>query len=563
MREEIVFSNLGELVNEKDIVSASYKKDNWKLFEYETGMCKGNMLVAPEDSYPGNLSFDLNLEGLYHIYICIPKLRATNYLNLKLSSDPGYMGVFATDHIPFNWTTEEFFEEVYWKTADLTGEKFMIRKSRSAFLSATALAWIRCVPAEQEPAKATNKCVQMHIDEDIPMQDSLETDADYLAKLYPIKDTNAEFVSFEFGFDFECAPERKEDHLLHMDALWDEAHYKYMNNKDTVYKNAVKFAKESGFGIYAANRMQVSNFITPFTRYGWNMKFVEENPQFLSETRTGTKVNVCSYAYPEVQDFVINQFKNVVKHGFDGITLIWHRGHFIGFDKPVLDRFAELYPGVDPRTLPIKDERLHGVWCEFMNEFMRKLREAMGKDIKINTINDYSLETSKHLGLDVEHWAKNGYVDSVCQADMETFEDLEDCMDDNNRGLIDLEKYKYQLTQKTVVRRKFGKNVEKVCAHIPEYKNLKTLYGVEVYHVLPWVRRTMPEGYPPIIEQMVAAGAEKFLSWNTNHLMGDLPEWNTVKTIGNEPTTETLRTFHRVLSIDGYDISQFHPNWRG
>ena len=563
MREEKIFSNLDDYIIEKDRISADYEDGKWKLFDYSTGLCDGKMLVTPEDSCPEDLSFDLNLKGLYDIYICLPKLRAVNYLNLKLSSEPGFAGVFATDYIPMNWTTEEFFEEVYWKTADLTGEKFVIRKTRSGLLSATGIAWIRCVPAEHQPVPAVNKCVQMHIDEDVALVDTLEADADYPAKIYPIKGTNAEFVSFEVGFDFECAPERKEDHLLHLDAAWDKNNYKYIAKKDTVYKTAVKYAKESGFGIYAANRMQVSNFITPFTRYGWNMKFVEENPQFLSETRTGTKVNVCSYAYPEVQDFVINQFVNVLKYGFDGITLIYHRGHFVGFDKPVIDRFAELYPGVNPRLLPFKDERLHGVWCEFMNEFMQKLRTAVGADVKINVITDYSLETSKHLGLDVKYWAENGLIDSVAQADMETFEDLEGCMDDKNPEFIDLEKYKYQLSQRTVVKRKFGKNVEKVCQHIPEDKNLKTLYGVEVYHVLPWVHRTPPEGYAPIVEQMKAAGAEKFLSWNTNHLMTDLPEWNTVKTIGNEPIKETLRTFHRVLSIDGYDISQFHPNWRG
>ena len=55
------------------------------------------------------------------------------------------------------------------------------------------------------------------------------------------------------------------------------------------------------------------------------MKFVDDNPQFCSRTRTGTRVDACSYAYPEVQDFIINRFENIVKYGFDGISLIFHR----------------------------------------------------------------------------------------------------------------------------------------------------------------------------------------------------------------------------------------------
>lgn len=563
MRKEIVFSNLSELIEEKDRISNEYVKDKWKIFSYSTGKYSGNMLVSPEDSYPESISFDMNLSGMYHIYVCLPKFsNSTNYINLKLSEDLGYIGILASNHAPFNWTPNEYLEEVYWKTADLTGQKIMIRKPRSAWLRAPGIAWIRCVPAEEKTPLILKRCVQMHLDEDIAAVDSFENDNDYLAKLYPIKDSNAEFVSFEFSFDYDKVPEQKNAHLLHMDAMWDENMYKYISKKDMIYKKAVNFAKENGFSIYAANRMELGNFITSYTRYGWNMNFVNDNPQFLCRTRTGTMVNACSYAYPEVQNFVITQFVNMVKYGFDGITLIYHRGLHIGFDKPVLDRFGELYPNVDPHLLPFSDERLHSVWCEFMNEFMVKLRKAVGNETKINVITDYSLKTSKHLGLDVEFWAKNGLIDSVSQADMEIFEDLEGCMDDNNPALIDIEKYEYQLTQKNVVKRNFCKNVDKVCQYIPEYENLKS-YGVDVFHVLPWMFTTLPDEYSKIIEQMKTAGASKFLCWNTNHVMNDLPEWNTIKTIGNKPIKKPLREFHRVLSLDGYDVSQFNPNWRG
>lgn len=146
---------------------------------------------------------------------------------------------------------------------------------------------------------------------------------------------------------------------------------------------------------------------------------------------------------------------------------------------------------------------------------------------------------------------------------METFEELTGCMCDDDSTLIDLAKYQKALEQRTVVMRSFGTNVEKVCAHMHEYLRLKELYGIETYHVLPWVHRLLPEEYAGIVEQMQAAGAEKFLSWNTNHLLLDVPEWHAVRRIGNEPEQTPLREYHRVLSIDGVDISQYHPNWRG
>jgi len=563
METEFVFSNLGSLVNEKNNISKDFEDNKWRIMEYSTGKYKGEMLITTEAGLPEDISVDLNLEGIYQIYICVPRLRVTNYLNVKLSDDLCYTGLIASDRAPKNWMTEEYVEEIYWKTADLTGQKIVFSKADSIITSATGVAWVRCVPVDKMPPAITNKCVQMHNDEDVAAQDMQKSDDDYLMKLYPLKNTNTEFLSFEFSFDYDGVADPGKAHLIGYDKRWDEGNYRYREKADTIYKKAVDFAHKNGFGIYAANRMSVANFVVPYTRFGWNSNFVENNPDFYIKTRIGETVRVCSYAYEEVQDYVINNFVNILKYGFDGITLIFHRGIEIAFEQPVIDRFRELYPGVDPCTLPFADERLHGVWCEFMNKFMTKLRTAVGKNIKINTITSYGLETSKHIGLDVEYWAKNGLIDSASQADMEIFENLEGCMNDENPEFIDLEKYKKELTQRHVVTRKFGCNVEKICENIPEYRKLKELYGIETYHVLPWVGRKLPEEYPAVIEQMQKAGAEKFLSWNSNHLMRDLPEWHTVSWIGNEAEDVTLRAFHRVLSLDGNNIAEFQPNWRG
>ena len=84
-----------------------------------------------------------------------------------------------------------------------------------------------------------------------------------------------------------------------------------------------------------------------------------------------------------------------------------------------------------------------------------------------------------------------------------------------------------------------------------------------MYHVLPWMFTTPPDEYNEIVKSMKDKGATKFLCWNTNHLITDLPEWHTATAIGNEPTKQTLRQFHRVLTFNGSDVSQLNPNWRG
>jgi hypothetical protein len=259
-------------------------------------------------------------------------------------------------------------------------------------------------------------------------------------------------------------------------------------------------------------------------------------PAFNIANRDGSLIKACSYAYPETQKYVIDYLTRLARLGYDGVTLIMHRGAHVGFEKPVLERFKKLYPAVDPLRLPVADPRLHGVWCNIMTEFVRGLRASLDavsdKRLTINVIGDYGLQSAKYLGLDFERWAKEGLIDSVCQADMETVEDLTDCMSDTEAGLIDWDKYKKQLNERQIIRRSFATDIDKVCKFIPEYKALKNKYGVEVYHVLPWCNTIPYTEIEPSAERMRKAGAEKFLHWNTNHTVPDKPEWYTVSHLG-------------------------------
>jgi len=570
MSKEIMFSNLSEMVVEKNNISNRYESSKWRIAEYKIGKCEGNMLIAPECEFPENITLKLNIDGIYRIYLCIPKLRCENYLYVKLTDDLCYTGIRPTKFRPKSWGEEEFFEEVYWKTADLSGKDIVIGKPDAFFDSSAALCFIRCVPvSETEDSEVIhNKCMQMHMDEDSLSEDKFCSDEDYLIRLYQMKDSNAEFVSYEIAFDFDKPYTSSETYLHRRDKRWGSEYNSYISQKGKFYKQAVDFAHANGLELYAANRMSLTNFTMPYTRPCWDIKFVKDNPQYYCQMRNESSVAVCSYAYDEVQEYMINNFIEVLKYGFDGVTLIFHRGLHIAFEEPVIEKFKELYPDIDPHVLPFSDKRLHDVLCGFMNQFMKKLRVALDSNsdrhIKVNVIIDYGLETSKHLGLDVEYWAKNGLVDSVSQGDMEIYEDLHGCMSEQNPEFIDLERYNRALSERQVIKRNYGTDVEKVCKHIPEFARLGDNYNIDIYNVIPWVHRIIPEKYDEIISRMKDAGAKKFLSWNTNHLVWDLPEWHAVSKIGNNRNDDDIkREFHRVLSLDGHDISQFYANWRG
>jgi hypothetical protein len=254
-----------------------------------------------------------------------------------------------------------------------------------------------------------------------------------------------------------------------------------------------------------------------------------------------------------------------MKYGFDGLTLIYHRGLHIGFDALCLSLFEERYPGVDPFTLPVTDERLNSVWCDIMTDFMRELRseltEKCGKDAKINVIVDYSPKTSKHFGLDVEKWAKEGLIDSVLQGIMEMYEDLDGTLDRDGRIIID--KYCEKLKKEPVLRRYHDTDIKKASDGAREYLEISKRYGIEFYATLPWPHKCPPEEYKENRKALSKLGAEKFLSWNTNHLLYDLPEARAALSSATSNDEWYIPRRIRTTSLAGSNIAIFNPNWRG
>ncbi|MBO5069712.1 MAG: hypothetical protein J6C37_05040 [Roseburia sp.] len=205
LREEQIFTDLTQIAENQELISDKCEMNKWRKISYRTGMYGGHMLVAAESIIQEKVTFQLNLQGWYHIYLCFINMRKRNYTYVKLSNDLCYTGIEAAQREnPRKWCDTEYVEEIYWKSADLTNQKIIMAKSDSCDPSVSGLVWIRCVPmteAEIERHRAKkekNRCVQMHFDEDSYAKDTFETEDDYLIKLYALKDSNADFARWKF-----------------------------------------------------------------------------------------------------------------------------------------------------------------------------------------------------------------------------------------------------------------------------------------------------------------------------------------------------------------------------
>lgn len=560
-----LFLNLYDIAENKDALARKNTEGKWTYRTYSTKLGEGVLVFAPQRVNPKPLKFKLNLTGMHRIYVGLINLHGQNYGHIKLTDDKYFTGIKPSPPYgnPRNWSEYEFCEEVFWKCADLTDQDIIIEKANQNIDHVPAFLWFRCekmtdeeIALHEEIIKNKKPLIQAHIDIDPLSEFYVEDPDEFNLKLDAIKNANIDFCIVEtwahrdvFNNGDDYIPNTSYYSRKWQGSKWDF---------DTIYAPQLKFAKENGLTLYAATRMSPGLF---WSAWHGNKNFFRDHSEFYCVNRDGTSPKVCSYAYPEVREYMIEDILFSSK-GFAGVSLIFIRGMHIGFEKPVIDRFKSLYPDVDPFTLPMSDPRLHGVFCSFMNEFMRELRKRLPEDMKINVLTDYGLDTSKFMGLDVETWAKEGLIDSASQCDMETYEDLDGCMDGD---VIDLSKYKEKILDHAVIRRRFSTNPHIVYAHIKEYIALKEKYGIEVYHILPWVHTLPIPKYKEVIEEMKKLGAEKFIAWNTNHMVYNLPELHTVLSIGDEKDEGiTESRYIRLLSYEEGGSTTHHlSSWKG
>ncbi len=557
-----LFLNLPEIAVNKNIISKENEQGKWTSIPYETKLGKGNLLITPEGVNPENIMLDINLEGWHRIYCCMINIGNDTYTHIKLTDDLCFTGMRTPPQgNPTPWMQYEYMQEFYWKSADLTGQQIILKKPDTYRKQTSNLVWIRCEKMGDEEIKNYNsepvRCIHGHIDTDQYSEEKFENIDETLIKLHALKNSNIDFCQIE---TFIYRDQLKYDtHLPFQEHIPPE----WQGNKfdaAKLYKRQIEYGHEIGLKIYAGLRMSAGNFISPPCPKFFNKNFFAENKHLYCKNRDGRTINVCSYAYPETQEYMIEHILNDMSYGFDGVSLIFIRGIHIGFEQPVLDRFEELYPGINPKILPITDKRLHGVWCEFMTEFMRNLRNRLEPHIKINVLTDYGLATSKHLGLDVEAWASQGLIDSASQSDMETYEDLDGCLADD--GTIDMDKYIRKSQDTEIIRRNYGTRPDIAFSHIKEYQELEK-YGIDVYNIMPWVHCSLTV-FNDYVEKMKELDVKKFNSWNTNHMVWNLSEYNSMRFINNEDKkVDDVLTYYRTLSLNGCDISSFNPSWKG
>lgn len=565
-----LFSNLWQYAVEQDRISEIRTADKWQRVPYEIEEVTGEMLLAGECTEPKPLTFRLNVTGWHKIFLCFVNMRSDNYVYFKLTDDEAYCGVknIALGS-PRTWCNTEFAQEIYWKCADMTGQELTIDKPHDTLKNAACLAWVKLVPmTDAEVAQYRDsrsglgdKCVHFHFDEDRNLEDSVDSFDGLLAQEAQLIGTDIGECSFEISFDYDSVIDADYVPIRQIDKIWNRKDLLFQKNKEEAYRKRIALLHSGGIKAYAANRMSVCSFHTPYDLKTWNSSFAEAHPQYYCRMRDGSTVNVCSYAYSEVRQHMIDMYREHMKYGFDGVTMIFMRGLHVAFEPPVIERFHELYPDVDPFTLAMSDERLNGVWCEIMTTFLREFREAL-PGVRVNAVTGFSPDTVRNMGIDVKTWAKEGLVDCILQGHMEIYEDLDGCLKDD--GTIDLAAYCKLIRKKQIIRRRHGNSFDMVKEGAKKYLEICQPYGVDFAAVITWPRLIPYDKYSDYANELRQLGVEKFFCWNSNQVVWNLPELHTASMLGHDSLFESeLSRYYKVISLANNNISAFNPNWKG
>ena len=590
---EILYTYLDEHFEPKENLSPYGLMDKWRIVPVGTAEYTSNM-IASVAGCPEDITFSPSLEGWYKIYLHMPGQHCA--LHIKLTSDPTFVAVEST--------TPDFseMEEFLWRSADMTGQSITLTRNLDADNRHALLAAIRFVPMSEEEVanylfeESRTDTKRLYVTDDMHAHLYFEhprTLDDWRTVPMNFLHSDAEWLSVEQIRNFVstrlptkdtkqfCFPREGDRNVQEQFPLFDY---------QEVLKTVVEQGHKQGLKMSVSMRMGAWGLTYPFDQYYFDCDFMQDHPEWRTFDRNGDEIAAMSYAYNEVQDFVVSELLNMARTGCDAVTLIAHRGiPYVLFEKPVADRFFELY-GEYPYDLPLDDPRLNHLHCDIMTGFFRRARTALDAEfgkgkIQIHLRALYSPYDTKYVGIDTEELAREGLVDAIISYPVRFHEMLDgDIWKDEAHTRIDLAKYTtYVRSNKNVTIHPgdcellppIANSRGELCGpdgqaeHVAEWMALEKKYGTKIYiEIMP--RKLSNQEFKRRALDLYAHGAEHIALWDAYCRVVPQAMWSTAGRLGHKEELAGMdvgegayyRRF-RIYRLAGADFNRYHPFWGG
>lgn len=428
----------------------------WQLVDFETeDGIKGVMAFAHPDDAPGEITFPLEAEGRYHIFLGINYTRTPfgdvmhtveypldGQLCVKLTRDEGFIRVAAE----IMWRHAEMFkaktgremvmwksvQETYWKTADLTGQSLVISPPNPPFnkpelRQASNLSYVKLIPAEKNivsaglaPSVPSTRRIALLYCTELLSGDTASSSMYHPTELQWfrnevqfLKDSDVGILVFEAIRGNLCLFKTHIGDVGTSDGNWPAAWVDPL-------RAVTRLGHKQGLKVFASMRFIGRGFPmgrNPISRD----RYLKQHPQWAKRDRDGVMLSGLSLAFPEVRRYWVDLAREALDCGVDGVQVHLNRSFpYVFYEEPSIHSFKEAY-GEDLRGLPLDDPR----WVEhnrrFLTIFLRELaalvKEKRRKELAVTILPppldevkpDYELKQC----YDLKSWLTEGLVDYV------------------------------------------------------------------------------------------------------------------------------------------------------
>lgn len=438
-------------------ISATPQPDKWLILPYEGPEISGKMIWAPSRSMPEDVHIPLPALGRCRIHLGIYSSGTVPYwFNLIMSkgvwdpslwhrlqvrlSDENYIQAVK----PVAFPNEPRFTHIcerYWKTADLTGQSLVLQgKRKEVYLDAMSfLAFIRLVPVTEHQLDLTQTSTTgaaaggrtWKYFDGTNFAHHTENEQDVRDFLLPARDQGCKLVFWNTTREDTCYYDSKVSHVLPDTGV--PGNYPFYCGRDIQrmiasgldpLKVVCDVAHEAGMQVFGSYR-RMTYRMPPYVYPIHPDALMARRRDLWCVNRHGQPLPHLSLAQPEVHErMILVQREQVQDYEVDGLHLYFARGvPFVGYEKPFMDAFAKAHPGVDPRPLPVEDQRPWDVRGQFVLAYLRKLRRAVdeaaqrrGRPARIALHVMHCVRVCRYYGLDIATIMRERLVDIVIPA---------------------------------------------------------------------------------------------------------------------------------------------------
>lgn len=413
-----------------EALSDRRERGRWKVLDYEIGPYTGRMLSANFEAQAAPVSVELPVTGWHAVYIGLGEGK----VRVKLTSDPAPVG---------RVRSRGAIEEVFFKAADLTGERLHFAQQSKGTPVACNIAYVKLVPltddevrrVQAERADAAARRLATSIDGfsyiyskgPTTVEELLEEVEEYRDSDFGVLHVGvggADQVNYASNVGFLAGVRNGE--LMEVfpragDRVYAASVLEMVQAGVNPTQVHIEGGKAMGMKVHVSIRPGAWRY-QPHMEEFFDSPFYDANPQWRCVDRDGTPVERMSLAVPEVRAHLIAVLREAVQFGADGANIIYVRGvPYVLWEEPFCDLFRQRHD-LDARDVPEDDPRITALRVEIMTQFMTEVR-AMLDEEQARRGQDERLELSAFVmadeadnlkyGIDVRGWVEAGLLDEV------------------------------------------------------------------------------------------------------------------------------------------------------